>query len=60
MNLRVLEASGGSPTMARAIFAVGHMLPCFALLLMAALAVGAGRFMQDHGFGDRAEADTAP
>ena len=139
INLRVLEASGGSPTMARAIFAVGHMLPCFALLLMAAglgllleedpppiaytlasvglgiyllgtrvflapgnrvggavrvllliatfalhrlhtvmsphvyvwvlaawgvgcaaLAVGAGRFMQDHGFGDPAEADTAP
>jgi len=139
LNLRVLELSGGSPTMARAIFAVGHMLPCFALLLMAAglgllleedpppiaytlasvglgiyllgtrvflapgnrvggavrvllliatfalhrlhtvmsphvyvwvlaawgvgcaaLAVGAGRFMQDHGFGDLAEADTAP
>jgi low temperature requirement protein LtrA len=36
INLRVLEASGGSPTMARAIFAVGHMLPCFALLLIAA------------------------
>ena len=28
INLRVLELSGGSPTMARAIFAVGHMLPC--------------------------------
>ena len=139
INLRVLEASGGSPTMARAIFAVGHMLPCFALLLIAAgigllleedppamaytlasvglgiyllgtrvflapgnrvggavrvlllvatfalhrlhtvmsphaflwvvaawavgcaaLAVGAGRFFQDHGFGEPAEADTAP
>ena len=36
LNLRVLELSGGSPTMARAIFAVGHMLPCFALLLIAA------------------------
>ena len=36
VNLRVLELSGGSPTMARAIFAVGHMLPAFSLLLMAA------------------------
>ena len=36
MNLKVLELSGGSPTMARAIFAVGHMLPAFSLLLMAA------------------------
>jgi low temperature requirement protein LtrA len=36
INLRVLELSGGSPTMARAIFAVGHMLPAFALLLTAA------------------------
>jgi low temperature requirement protein LtrA len=35
-NLKVLELSGGSPTMARAIFAVGHMLPAFALLLTAA------------------------
>jgi low temperature requirement protein LtrA len=36
INLKVLELSGGSPTMARAIFAVGHMLPAFALLLTAA------------------------
>jgi low temperature requirement protein LtrA len=36
INLRVLELSGGSPTMARAIFAVGHMLPAFALLITAA------------------------
>ncbi len=36
VNLRVLELSGGSPTMARAIFAVGHMLPAFSLLMMAA------------------------
>ena len=36
LNLKVLELSGGSPTMARAIFAVGHMLPAFALLLIAA------------------------
>jgi low temperature requirement protein LtrA len=36
INLKVLELSGGSPTMARAIFAVGHMLPAFALLLIAA------------------------
>ena len=35
VNLRVFELSGGSPTMAKAIFAVGHMLPCFALLLVA-------------------------
>jgi low temperature requirement protein LtrA len=36
INLKVLELSGGSPTMARAIFAVGHMLPAFGLLLTAA------------------------
>jgi low temperature requirement protein LtrA len=36
INLRALELSGGSTTMARAIFAVGHMLPAFALLLVAA------------------------
>jgi low temperature requirement protein LtrA len=36
INLKVLELSGGSPTMARAIFAGGHMLPAFALLLTAA------------------------
>ena len=35
LNLKVLELSGGSPTMARAIFAVGHMLPAFSLLLIA-------------------------
>jgi low temperature requirement protein LtrA len=35
-NLKVLDLSGGSPTMARAIFAVGHMLPAFALLMTAA------------------------
>jgi low temperature requirement protein LtrA len=35
-NLKVLHLSGGSPTMARAIFAVGHMLPAFALLMTAA------------------------
>ena len=39
INRKVLELSGGSPTMARAIFAVGHMLPAFALLITAA-AVG--------------------
>ena len=44
LNLRVLELSGGSPTMARAIFAVGHMLPSFALLLIAA-----GRRAADRG-----------
>ena len=36
VNLKVLELSGGSPTTARAIFAVGHMLPAFALLITAA------------------------
>ena len=36
IKLKVLELSGGSPTMARAIFAVGHMLPAFALLITAA------------------------
>src|SRR5262249_55279495 len=36
LNLRVLELSGGSPTTARALFAVGHMFPSFALLLIAA------------------------
>jgi low temperature requirement protein LtrA len=35
-NLKVLELSGGSPTIAKAIFAVGHMLPAFALLMTAA------------------------
>jgi low temperature requirement protein LtrA len=36
LNLRVLELSGGSPTLARTIFAIGHMLPAFALLIIAA------------------------
>jgi low temperature requirement protein LtrA len=36
LNLRVLELSGGSPTAARAIFAIGHMIPAFALLMAAA------------------------
>jgi low temperature requirement protein LtrA len=45
INLRVLELSGGSPTMARAIFAVGHMLPAFALLIIAA---GVGLLLEDH------------
>jgi low temperature requirement protein LtrA len=36
INLKVLQLSGGSPTMARAIFTVGHMVPAFALLLIAA------------------------
>jgi low temperature requirement protein LtrA len=39
INLKILELSGGSPTIAKAIFAVGHMLPAFALLITAA---GAG------------------
>jgi low temperature requirement protein LtrA len=36
INLRVLALSGGSPTIARTLFAVGHMLPAFGLLLAAA------------------------
>ncbi len=44
LNLKVLELSGGSPTMARAIFAVGHMLPAFALLITAA---GVGLLLED-------------
>jgi low temperature requirement protein LtrA len=43
-NLKVLELSGGSPTMARAIFAVGHMLPAFALLITAA---GVGLLLEE-------------
>jgi low temperature requirement protein LtrA len=35
INLRVLELSGGSPAIARTLFALGHMLPTFALLLAA-------------------------
>jgi len=35
INLKVLELSGGSPTMARAIFAAGHMFPAFSLILIA-------------------------
>jgi low temperature requirement protein LtrA len=45
LNLKVLELSGGSPTMARAIFAVGHMLPAFALLVTAA---GVGLLLEEH------------
>ena len=44
VNLRVLELSGGSPTMARAIFAVGHMVPAFALLITAS---GVGLLLED-------------
>jgi low temperature requirement protein LtrA len=35
-NLRVLQLSGGSPAMARTLFAIGHMPAAFALLLIAA------------------------
>ena len=45
LNLRILQLSGGSPTMARAIFAVGHMLPCFSLLLIAA---GVGLLLEEE------------
>jgi low temperature requirement protein LtrA len=45
LNLRVFELSGGSPTMARAIFAVGHMVPAFSLLLVAA---GVGLLLEEE------------
>jgi len=44
MNLRVFELSGGSPTMAKALYAVGHMVPCFALLLVAS---GVGLLLEE-------------
>jgi low temperature requirement protein LtrA len=44
MNLKVLELSGGSPTIARAIFAVGHTIPAFALLVIAA---GVGLLLEE-------------
>jgi hypothetical protein len=44
LNLQVLELSGGSPTMARAIYAVGHMLPAFSLL---AIAAGVGLMLEE-------------
>jgi low temperature requirement protein LtrA len=44
LNLRILELSGGSPTMARALYAVGHMLPSFALLLVAS---GVGLLLEE-------------
>jgi len=44
ISLRVLELSGGSTTMARAIFAVGHMLPAFAVLITAS---GVGLLLED-------------
>ncbi len=44
INLKVLDLSGGSPTMAKAIFAVGHMLPAFALLITAA---GVGLLLEE-------------
>jgi low temperature requirement protein LtrA len=44
INLKVLELSRGSPTMARVIFAGGHMFPAFALILIAA---GLGLLLED-------------
>lgn len=43
IELRTLELSGGSPKTARVLFAVGHMLPAFALLMIAA---GAGLLLR--------------
>ena len=45
INLKVLELSRGSQTMARAIFAGGHMFPAFALILIAA---GLGLLLEDE------------
>jgi len=44
IDLRVLTLSGGSPAVARAIFAAGHMLPAFALLIAAS---GVGLLLRD-------------
>ena len=44
INLEVLRLSGGSTSIARAIFAVGHMLPAFALLMTAA---GVGLLLEE-------------
>jgi low temperature requirement protein LtrA len=44
LNLRVLTLSGGSPTMAKALYAVGHMLPAFSLLLIAS---GVGLLLEE-------------
>jgi low temperature requirement protein LtrA len=35
INLKVLELSGGSPIIARGLFAIGHMVPTFGLLVTA-------------------------
>jgi low temperature requirement protein LtrA len=45
VNLKVFELSGGSPAMAKTIFAVGHMLPAFSLLLIAA---GIGLLLEEE------------
>ena len=45
INLQVLQLSGGSTSMARAIFAVGHMLPAFGLLVTAA---GVGLLLEEE------------
>src|SRR5262249_40104887 len=44
LNLKVLELSGGSPTIARTIFAVGHIVPASALPITAA---GVGRLLEE-------------
>jgi low temperature requirement protein LtrA len=43
INLKVLQLSGGSPTMARGLFAIGHMVPAFSLL---AIASGVGLLLE--------------
>jgi low temperature requirement protein LtrA len=45
IDLKVLRLSGGSPTVARAIFAAGHMIPAFGLLMSAA---GVGLLLREH------------
>ncbi len=45
LNLRVLQLSGGSPAMARTIFAVGRMIPSFALI---GIAAGVGLLLEEE------------
>ena len=45
INREVLERSGGSTSIARAIFAIGHMLPAFGLLVTAA---GVGLLLEEE------------
>ncbi|MBO9534552.1 MAG: low temperature requirement protein A [Solirubrobacteraceae bacterium] len=46
INRQVLDLAGGSPAIARTIFAVGHMVPAFALLLISG---GVGALIEHEG-----------